>query len=901
MRNIGHPSEAVAKQTLQHIDRVKLTTRDIDNAIDINGKSVSFLRGKSTRKRPLVARVPPLKRFRVSAQFHSDIFFVDEKPYLLSVLMPVGFGIVTSINSRRGVTIKGAMAQHLSVARSRGYSVDTIFVDPERGLQKLRGIFEGVHVDVAGTNQHVPVAEARIKLIKAVSRAVKAGVPWRIPPSKLIHLIFYSNHRINSIPSMSNEFGETPREVFWGTRLDYLKDLRIGFGDYCEIFDENADNSLRQRTVPAIALYPSGNAQGSWKFLSLDTMKVVTRDQYTELPTTPEIINRMNAEHDGEVAPAVRPVVPADGGIAAVDRDDGGVPGADGVDPEPVVDGAAPETSVNASVSELKERIGLHITVRAALRSRGTAALDSIVKELQQMVDKRVWTYQMPGKLSREERRKIITCSMFLKEKFDASGIFEKLKSRLVAHGNQQPKDEVKASSPTVDISSVFVLAAIAAYESNRVFTIDIGGAFLEAAMTGETVYLRLDKLMVQLLEEIDPSSVPYVNDDGELIVKLDKALYGCLQASLLWYNRLCGVLLACGFEKNEVDPCVFSKGTGKDRCTLCVHVDDLLIVDATAYLTEELVTYLKSEFDDVKLNSGSSHSYLGMSFNFAVSGSVKVSMSHYIATLLAEYEVTGAAVTPAEDWLFDVREAELLSDAERESFHSAVAKLLFLSKRVRPDLQTAVSFLTTRVQKPDVDDKKKLGRVLKYLNKTKDLCMILAPSCIDEVDVFVDASYGTHPDGKSHTGRVVSLGRSAPVAVSSTKQKIVTKSSTESELVGLSDSVGDGIGVAELLRSLGFEVKPIRFHQDNMSTIRMAENGASASRRTRHINVRYFFIKERIDNGEIRVSYLPTEEMIADLLTKPIQGKLFTKLRDRLLGHMDDCDTDCALFLIAL
>ena len=86
------------------------------------------------------------------------------------------------------------------------------------------------------------------------------------------------------------------------------------------------------------------------------------------------------------------------------------------------------------------------------------------------------------------------------------------------------------------------------------------------------------------------------------------------------------------------------------------------------------------------------------------------------------------------------------------------------------------------------------------------------------------------------------------------------------------------------------------------MSTIRMAENGSSASRRTRHINVRYFFIKERIDSGEIRVSYLPTEEMIADLLTKPIQGKLFAKLRDRLLGHIiDDCDTDCALFLIAL
>ena len=905
MRNIGHPSEAVAKKMLRQgsIERVKLTSKDIDNAVDINGKSVPFLRGKSTRKRPIVARLPPLKRFRVSAQFHTDIFFVVEKPYLLSVLMPVGFGIITSIDSRRGTSIKSATAQQLSLARSRGYMVDTIFVDAEKGLQSLKGVFEGVHVDVAGANQHVPVAEARIKLLKSVCRAVKAGVPWRIPPSKLIHLVFYSNNRINSVPSMSNEFAETPREIFWGTKLDYFKDLRIGFGDYCEVFDENADNSLRARTVPAIALYPSGNAQGSWKFLSLDSMRVVVRDQYTELPTPPEIIAQMNAEHDREVAPrgqAAQQPVPDGGGI--IDGADGGA--AAHVDDAnvqpPAVEEDVPDPVAETSVAELKERIGLHITVRTALRSRGTAALESIIKELQQMVDKRVWSYQMPGKLSREERRKIITCSMFLKEKFLANGVFEKLKSRLVAHGNQQPKEGVKASSPTVDISSVFVLAAVAAYEKNRVWTIDIGGAFLEAKMTGETVYLRLDKLMVQLLEEIDPSSVPFVNDDGELIVKLDKALYGCLQASLLWYNRLSEVLVAGGFQKNAVDPCVFSKGTGDSRCTLCVHVDDLLVVDATNHLTEELVAHLKSEFEDVKLNSGSSHSYLGMSFDFSVDGSVRISMSHYIQTLLAEYEVTGQAVTPAEEWLFDVRDATLLSDVERERFHSAVAKLLFLSKRVRPDILTAVSFLTTRVQKPDEDDLKKLGRVLKYLNKTKDLCLVLAPSCINEVDVYVDASYGTHPDGKSHTGRVVSLGRSALVEASSTKQKIVTKSSTEAELVGLSDSVGDGIGVAELLRSLGFEVKPICFHQDNMSTIRMAENGASASRRTRHINVRYFFVKERIESGEIRVSYLPTEEMMADLLTKPIQGKLFVKLRNRLLGQIvDDCDTDCALFLM--
>lgn len=102
-------------------------------------------------------------------------------------------------------------------------------------------------------------------------------------------------------------------------------------------------------------------------------------------------------------------------------------------------------------------------------------------------------------------------------------------------------------------------------------------------------------------------------------------------------------------------------------------------------------------------------------------------------------------AVTPAEEWLFDMREANILSDNERASFHISVAKLLFLSKRVRPDILTAVSFLTTRVQKPDKDDLRKFY----YFIKTRDLCLVLAQSCINEVDVFVwDSPRWQEPHG---------------------------------------------------------------------------------------------------------------------------------------------------------
>ena len=116
-------------------------------------------------------------------------------------------------------------------------------------------------------------------------------------------------------------------------------------------------------------------------------------------------------------------------------------------------------------------------------------------------------------------------------------------------------------------------------------------------------------------------------------------------------------------------------------------------------------------------------------------------------------------------------------------------------------------------------------------------------------------------------------------------KQKIVSKSLTESELISLSDSVPQAVWSRDFLSNQGYKIDPALIYQDNKSTIALAEKGRSTSDRTRHINIRYFFVKDRIDQGEIKVQYLPTEDMIADILTKPLQGVLFRKLRKQLLN----------------
>jgi hypothetical protein len=195
-----------------------------------------------------------------------------------------------------------------------------------------------------------------------------------------------------------------------------------------------------------------------------------------------------------------------------------------------------------------------------------------------------------------------------------------------------------------------------------------------------------------------------------------------------------------------------------------------------------------------------------------------------------------------------------------------------------------AISFLTTRVLNPDNDDLQKLNRVLRYLSSTSDLGIVLSATPASQVQAYIDASYGVHADYRSHTGMYITLGN-GPIDVKSTKQKLNTKSSTESELVALSDMSSRVIWCRNFLSAQGETDHPALIYQDNLSTKALAERGAAASDRTRHVSLRYFWITDRMKSGDIEVIYKPTEDMIADILTKPLQGEMFKRLRDLLLN----------------
>ena len=323
----------------------------------------------------------------------------------------------------------------------------------------------------------------------------------------------------------------------------------------------------------------------------------------------------------------------------------------------------------NQDVDDFDKYSAFTISVKAALRERRDEATPVIMAELKQMLDKKVWHGVHTSSLTPSQRSAIIRSSMFLKDKYLASGAFERFKARLVAGGNQQDKglyDDL--SSPTVATSSVLAIAAIAAAENRKVIAIDIGGAFLNADMspTGVDVHMRLDRVMSTMLVQLDPSYEKFRGINDTVVVRLDKALYGCVEASLLWYKDLKNKLVTDGFIENPYDRCVFNKiGSSGKQVSIVLHVDDLMVTSESQADLDTFGLYLKRVYPETRTNSGTRLDYVGMTFDFTTIGQVCVTMHKCVEDILSGCGVETTKVTPGSSVLFDVRDAPKATEAE--------------------------------------------------------------------------------------------------------------------------------------------------------------------------------------------------------------------------------------------
>ena len=441
----------------------------------------------------------------------------------------------------------------------------------------------------------------------------------------------------------------------------------------------------------------------------------------------------------------------------------------------------------------------------------------------------------------------------------------------------------------------------IDAYERRDVATVDIPGAFLQTKMPEEdrAVHVVLDGRMAELLAKISPDDyqefVHQHRGQSHIYCKLNVSLYGTLKAALLFWKKLSAYLEDQGFTVNPYDWCVANKMIGGKQCTIVWHVDDLKISHVDSSVVDGIIENLRSEFGrvgDLTVNRGMVHDFLGMKLDFSEEGTFVVDMEQYFNEMLPDLpdDMNGTAATPAAEHLFKTRDDVPKLDEEHAAlFHRVTAQLLFASQRARPDLRTVISFLTKRVQAPDEDDYKKLARAIKYVRRTKFLRLKIEAHRLDQNHWFIDGAFAVHQDMKSHTGAYMTFGKGM-LDGSSKAQKINTTSSTEAEVVAMHDNMPAILWTMYFMEGQGYPLKPSVVHQDNQSAILLGTNGrGSSGKRTRHMNIRYFFVADVQERKQITMEYCPTDEMIGDFFTKPLQGGKFRRFRNIIMNITDD------------
>jgi len=887
----------------------EVTTTDINNYQKVYGEDVSYLKGRLTGGKPRsILNSQPVKITPTIQTFHTDVMINEGVYTLISVVKPMNAILTCELPDHKGNTLRKGITNHLEILISRGYQVETIYSDNEACFRTLGSVI-GIPVRPTGSGSHEPIVERAVRTVEERLRSVLAGLPYRLPTGLIKHLISYVVTMINMVPRSSG-CGVSAREQLTGKKVNVAKELKLPFGEYCLVKTVgNKSNNIRdERCEGCICIGPALNGRGTQKFWTLRTHSIISSDNYRVVPMPQEAIEAIQHynEHVEEVEEQVRnPKLKSDADVTDLEEseknhseklekaventeseekngktDTGNISNDKGdVNEQPYMAEIEAEVAEQHTVCDM----AMHLTISKAMSSDPYKTNEGIDQELKQMLEKGVFEPAYASDLNIWERRSIIPSSLFLKEKTSEGKTI--YKARLVAGGHRQPDGQLATSSPTVNVESIFMTLGIAASQRRHFVTMDIKGAYLEAEMKG-TVHMKLSKILSKRICMLEPAYKRYVDDNGNIVVKLKKALYGCKQSSLLWYNKLSSILRQLGYCCNQYDECVWNKLVDGVQVTVAFHVDDLLLTCDRKEILDTEVKSIGGNFSGYTTGKFNEAMFLGMHITRDDNGNINVDMEKYTASVCSKMSISDISSTPAGDVLFREDHTEPLGQKESEDYHSTVAKLLFLAKRTRPDILASVSYLCSRVSDATEHCRKGLHKLLGYLSGTVGYGIRFTAGGDPTPTVYADAAHNVHVDGKSRSGVVVMVCGGV-VSSLSNKQSRIKRSSTESELDALEAGCTLAVVCRNFMESQTLKLGSSVVYQDNKSVLSMMERGKPTSHRSKHIDAKYYRPAEMQEDGVIKLRWISTQDMIADVLTKPMTKKFYTALRDKMVCNI--------------
>lgn len=485
--------------------------------------------------------------------------------------------------------------------------------------------------------------------------------------------------------------------------------------------------------------------------------------------------------------------------------------------------------------------------------------LEAMREEYASLIKNKTWTLvDLPA------GEKVIDNRWVYKVKINPDESLERFKARLVAKGFTQKYgiNYTETFSPVVRFTSIRSILAVAAKNKMTLKQFDIKTAFLNGELE-DNIFMKQ----------------PIGFSDGtNKVCKLLKSLYGLKQASRCWNQKFTCFIKDFKFVQSDADPCVFIRKVNGETILLAIYVDDGLLAATNESCFNPVIKFLQKHFEVKEFEA---KCYLGLQIEQMVDGSIKISQEAYTKRVIERFGMVDAhpVSTPMDN--HRVLDTNVNGKEVIFPYREAVGSLMYLANGTRPDICFAVNFVSRYMEKPTEIHVGAVKRIIKYLKGTLNFGLIYFSNTNFDVRCYSDADYaGCLDTRKSTTGYCVTMGGSI-LSWCSERQDSVSRSTAESEYIAGSEAVRELVWLKRLLMELIGSFTP-NLMMDNASAVKLVKN-PEQHKRTKHIDVRYHFIREKYHNKEFNLHEVSSHDQLADIFTKPMPQPRIAYLRDEL------------------
>uniref|UniRef100_A0A8D9B1F5 Copia protein n=1 Tax=Cacopsylla melanoneura TaxID=428564 RepID=A0A8D9B1F5_9HEMI len=492
--------------------------------------------------------------------------------------------------------------------------------------------------------------------------------------------------------------------------------------------------------------------------------------------------------------------------------------------------------------------------------------IKAMEEEMSALHENRTWNLtENPG------NKNVIKCKWVFQKKFNSEGNIEKFKARLVAKGFQQRRgidyDEIFA--PVAKLSTIRTVLAIANHKDLFLHQMDVKTAFLNGVLE-EEIYMY------------QPEGYNSVNSG--MVCKLNKSLYGLKQSPRCWNKRFNDFMVTSGFERSKNDYCLYSRFEEGLTFYVILYVDDLILCCNDLNKIQNMKNRLCKEFK--MTDFGKLKFFLGIEIERdEEKGTLSMSQKQYILKLLDRFQMTDCkgVNTPMEKGL--QLEKNISSVVINKPYRELIGCLMYLMLATRPDICYTINFFSKFQNNFTEEHWIHLKRVLRYLKETVDEKLVYQKTkdSNPEIMCFADADWANDVDDRRSISGFVCKIYGSCVSWSTKKQPTVSLSSTEAEFISLCSTVCEALWLKKLVSEIEQITPTVVIFEDNQACISIAKNPREHGR-MKHIDTKYLFIRECIENYNLDIKYICSQKQQADLFTKSLSGPLFVYFKN-LLG----------------